>query len=208
MPRRRPSIMIFEIKLRYTSPAVWRLVEIPEKMTLLDLHFVIQKAMGWDDKHLFSFSRVVSGHEIEYYLPETNEPVSQLSENNPADFVLKDVFTKEEDSITYTYDFGDDWVHEIRFRGRKYEDRRLFGYPNCLAGARACPPESCGGIPGYQNLIIAAESGTKRQRDELKKWLGYEFDPDDFSIEDDWVSFPAYVKAMRRKYAQWGFKIN
>jgi hypothetical protein len=45
----------------------------------------------------------------------------------------------------YRYDFGDGWDHDIRV-GQRLASVGL-GKPHCVDGARACPPEDCGGAP-------------------------------------------------------------
>ena len=68
MPKRSPSepetpepspaleILQFKIWLLGISPTVWRRVQVPARMTLRELHGVIQVAMGWEGIHLFQFT--------------------------------------------------------------------------------------------------------------------------------------------------------
>ena len=56
-------------------------------------------------------------------------------------------------------------------------------YPRCLAGERACPPEDCGGVWGYAELLDTLDSGASHEREELLEWLGDDFDPDHFDPE-------------------------
>jgi hypothetical protein len=82
----------------------------------------------------------------------------------------------------YTYDFGDSWEHQIVIEKRlPAEPGRA--YPSCLAGERHAPPEDCGGIPGYYNLLEAIRDPQHEQREELLEWLGDEFDPEAFSVD-------------------------
>lgn len=50
-------------------------------------------------------------------------------------------------------------------------DRRL-AYPLCIAGARACPPEDCGGAFGYEGLITALADPKHDEHDQMVKWVG------------------------------------
>ena len=55
---RRPSgtaILQVRIELRGTKPKVWRRVLVPQTITLLKLHLVIQAAFGWGHSHLHEF---------------------------------------------------------------------------------------------------------------------------------------------------------
>ena len=48
-------IIKLEITLKRTDPPIWRGLLVPAHMTLGDLHYVIQRAMGWDNEHLHEF---------------------------------------------------------------------------------------------------------------------------------------------------------
>ena len=55
---------------------------------------------------------------------------------------------RAKDRFAYLYDMGDFWEHEVRIE--KFLDRKpKQTYPVCTGGAGACPPEDCGGPPGY-----------------------------------------------------------
>ncbi len=177
-----PSVFIFEIKLLDTNPSIWRIIEVKNNTTLHDLHRVIQVAMGWKNAHLYSFTKTIGEKSIEYILPEYDSPDEPYHGNNPMEFKLKDLFSQVGDKIEYLYDFGDHWQHEVIFKGKKY-DTSTFGYPACTAGAMACPPEDVGGIHGYKILLSAIENKQKKDLGEYKAWLGYDFDPYDFSAD-------------------------
>jgi hypothetical protein len=55
-------------------------------------------------------------------------------------------------------------------------------YPVCLDGARACPPEDCGGIPGYGRLLAALADPKDPEHDELAEWAPDGFDPEVFDL--------------------------
>ena len=46
------------------------------------------------------------------------------------------------------YDMGDYWEHEVRIE-KFLERSSKKTYPFYTGGSRACPPEDCGGPPGY-----------------------------------------------------------
>jgi hypothetical protein len=175
-----PNIYIFEVRLLDTDPSIWRIVELKNNSTLHDLHRVIQAAMGWENTHLYSFMQTKNGKSIEYNLPQNEFPDEIYHGNNPINFKLKDIFSKPGDKTEYLYDFGDCWKHEVVFRGNKYPTF-TFGYPVCAAGAMACPPENIGGIPGFKMLLNAIENKQKKELNEYRAWLGFDYDPYDFS---------------------------
>ena len=90
-------------------------------------------------------------------------------------FRLCDLLHAPEDWLIYEYDFGDSWEHEV------FVEKILPGAPaktvTCLAGARAAPPEDCGGVPGYYNLLEAIAHPKHRGDQELLEWLGEPYDP-------------------------------
>jgi hypothetical protein len=49
-------------------------------------------------------------------------------------------------------------------------------HPLCTAGKRRCPPEGCGGLGGYYNLLDAMQDPDHEQHEELLEWLGDSFD--------------------------------
>jgi hypothetical protein len=79
----------------------------------------------------------------------------------------------------YVYDFGDSWDHEIRLEKILPKDSTR-KYPLCIAGEFACPPEDCGGIPGYYNCIKASRS---KRSSELKEWFG-DWNPRQFNPKE------------------------
>ena len=116
------------VALRHVeSPKVWREVAVDAGTTLADLHVIIQDAVGWSGEHLHRFS---FGYD-------------EVDEVAPLGRLLR----KLGDTILYTYDFGDEWEHDVILEGidHNYSDDPL---PVMLSGQEACPPEDCGGAPG------------------------------------------------------------
>jgi hypothetical protein len=68
-------------------------------------------------------------------------------------FRLCDLFHSPDNRLIYENDFGDSWEHEVVVEKTLPNSGARFA-PG-LAGARAGPPEDCGGIPGYENLVEA-----------------------------------------------------
>jgi hypothetical protein len=54
----------------------------------------------------------------------------------------------------------------------------------CIAGGRACPPEDCGGLPGYEQLLEAILDPFHPEHREMRDWLGRDFHPDAFDLAE------------------------
>lgn len=95
---------------------------------------------------------------------------------------IGDVLTETGSSLIYTYDLGDSWEHSIvlekRLSGGEDAER-----PVCLDGQQACPPEDCGGVPGYYDLLEVLRSPDDERYEEMREWVGEDFDPEAFSVE-------------------------
>jgi len=79
----------------------------------------------------------------------------------------------------YEYDFGDGWEHDLTLeaiRPRQPGQK----YPLCVGGARACPPEDCGGVGGYEHLLTVIRTPTHEEFESTLQWLGGRFDPEKF----------------------------
>jgi len=155
---------------------VWRRVLVPSDVTLGDLHEVIQQAMGWDNYHMHVFS--MGGQEY-------GSPDPELGHASDGKARLSQVLTGPGARLRYTYDFGDDWEHDI-----VVEEARAAvpgeTYPSCVAGKGACPPEDCGGAWGYAGLKEILADPTHEDHQDMLEWLGLDagedFDPKEFSV--------------------------
>ena len=85
--------------------------------------------------------------------------------------------------FVYEYDFGDSWEHEVLVEQVLPPDP-AFKHPACLAGGNACPPEDCGGIYGYYELLAALAEPKHEQHQQMKQWVGGQWDATRFSPED------------------------
>ena len=172
-----------------SRPPVWRRVLVPSDVTLADLHEVIQQAMGWDNCHMHVFS--MGGQEY-------GSPDPELGHASDKKVLLSQVLTGPGDRLRYTYDFGDDWEHDIVL-----EETRTAApeetYPSCVAGKGACPPEDCGGAWGYANLKEILADPAHEEHQDMLEWLGLDagedFDPKQFSVAEVNARFPPLTKA-------------
>ncbi len=174
---RKPTQRVFEahIELWGLEPSIWRRVVVPEDMSLVELHAVIQGAMGWQDYHLHSFE--IDGQR--YEIPENDQLGPEDRYLDERHHRIMDVL-KEGSECLYVYDFGDNWRHLVRVEGHRQaspQDR----LPRCVAGELACPPEDCGGLYQYPEFLAAFGDCTHPEHESTREWAGA-FDPNVFSV--------------------------
>ncbi len=165
-----------KVTLRGSKPPIWRRVLVPADASLLELHRIIQVAMGWDSTHLHQF--VINE---EYYSTPTEddwEPVIDESK-----FRLADVVPAENSKFIYEYDFGDSWEHQILVEKILPADPNET-YPRCIKGKRACPLEDVGGIWGYEEFLEALRDPNHPEHESYLEWVGGDFDPEYFDLEE------------------------
>ena len=173
------NILQFKITLNGVKPAIWRRVLVPGDFTLERFHSVIQAAMGWDDAHLHEF--LILG--LRYGVPDPDSWLGGPECVNEKKVYIFDVFGAVGDKAEYTYDFGDTWEHSIKVE-KVLAPEPDMNYPVCTAGKRNGPPEDCGGVYGYYNLIAVLQDPTHKDHEGLLEWVGGEFDPEAFSVEE------------------------
>jgi hypothetical protein len=167
-----------KITLRDAKPPIWRRLEVPSDITLQRLHLTVQEAFGWADGHMWVFSTPAGEYG-------TANP--ELGHRSAGAKKLSDVAPRAGGRIRYTYDFGDDWEHDIAVEDVLPAEPGVT-YPRCTAGRRACPPEDSGGIWGYEYLLeVLADPGHEEHADRLD-WLGLDsadqFDPAAFDLTE------------------------
>lgn len=91
------------------------------------------------------------------------------------------ILERVNDKIHYEYDFGDGWNHTILLDDIWQNDSELI-LPKCIDGERACPPENCGGISGYNNLVEILKDKTHKEYKGLAEWLGKVYNSEEFEI--------------------------
>ena len=157
------EVVELEITLAWSEPPIWRKVRVPTSFTLRDVHHVIQCLFDWDDDHLhafhFSHGRSVQSREEKQ-------------------ITIADLIASKTRRFEYLYDFGDSWTHEVRIVGRRYRVKTPQEALHLLDGENAAPPEDCGGIGGYYNLLEALADPSHPDHEWAQEWMeGEEIDP-------------------------------
>ena len=169
------EIATLRIELKDSDPPIWRVVEVPTSITLKVLHDIVQVAMGWLDYHLWEL--VIDGQT--YGLP-MDDDWGTAPRKTAARTRLRDVLTPGTTRIDYTYDFGDNWEHSLIISDVRSGDPGA-SYPRFIEGERDCPPEDCGGIPGFYEMLEARADPNHPDHAEITAWLD-EYNPDEFDV--------------------------
>ena len=167
--------VIVQIKVKLlgvTKPPVWRRVQLRADTRLDQLHEILQAALGWENYHLHAFS--FGEEEFGPRDPELNLDFSDERQVTLGE--LTDIGAR----FRYTYDFGDNWEHEILVEDL-LDPNPDTHYPTLVAAKGACPAEDCGGTWGYADLKAILANPNDEQHQEMLEWLGLEnasaFDP-------------------------------
>jgi pRiA4b ORF-3-like protein len=166
-----------KITLRYIKPPIWRRILITDDFTLGELHSIIQRTMGWCGGHLHEFRVPRRG----FGPPLRRFGAGEEGQEDENIIRLSEVLFRKRQVLLYEYDFGDGWLHEVLLEETLPLDANQV-YPTCIAGAQACPPEDCGGVPGYYNILEALKKPNVAANAELLEWCG-EYDPAAFDLE-------------------------
>jgi hypothetical protein len=175
-----------KITLRGSRPPIWRRIQVRGDITLAELHDILQDVIGWTDSHLHQF--IIGG--MYYGVPDPdfdNDIVNEMKAK------LAHVAGRVKSKFVYEYDFGDGWDHEILVE-KILPPEPGARNPLCLAGARNCPPEDCGGIYGYEDLLKTISDPKHPDHENMLEWLGENFDPEDFDVDEVNRSLSVYQK--------------
>ena len=192
--KRSKAVEVYQIKvtLEGSQPPIWRRVQVASDTTLAKFHMVLQCVMGWTNSHLHQF--VIRG---QYFAPrDVFSEFGGPKMESETKATLADVVSGAKSRLRYEYDMGDSWRHAIVVE-KVLNAEAGAHYPVCLAGARACPPEDCGGIGGYEELLEAVADPQHERHEELLEWLGGSFDPEKFDLN----AVNAGLKALHRARA-------
>lgn len=182
MSKKSQQVYQFKIMLEEIKPPIWRRIQVPATYTFWDLHVAIQDAMGWQDYHLHQFDvqNPKSGKKDEIGIPH------EEYENNTLagwETPIASYFSLENKKAKYVYDFGDNWKHRILLE-KILSQNPGSHYPICIAGERACPPEDCGGIWGYDDLLEIIQDKKHEEYESTMEWLGGHFNPEEFEAQN------------------------
>jgi len=167
------NIFQLKITLKSSKPPIWRRVLVKNSLKLEDLHYLIQSIFeNWDNSHLHVF---IVGKET-----YGNSEDDDYDEN---EVILLDVLPEAGNKMSYIYDFGDNWDHEIVLE-KVLKIEKGQEYPICIDGKRACPYEDSGGVWGYESKLEITKDPKHACYKEVVEWMNEgDFDPEYFDLE-------------------------
>lgn len=216
---RSREIYELRITLRGTKPPIWRRVAVEADVTLAELHEIVQIAMGWLDGHLHQFRMKIK------VVPPRPAEIARIAQSGGWEGLearlrderifcdlcfdgmdgederqvrLSELCPKVKDKLLYDYDFGDGWEHSVEVTKMR-PPKDGVRYPTCLAGKRACPPEDCGGVWGYYDMLAALADPKHLEHEHYSEWLGGDFDSDLFDPNEANDVFAEWKRHIRLK---------
>jgi len=181
--KRFDQVYQFEIAFQEIKPAIWRRIQVPDRYTFWDFHCAITDCLGWLDYHLHQFKiRWPESGETDIIGIPDDDRFKDDTEILPGwNLTIAEYFSMKNTSCDYEYDFGDGWHHSVILEKILPKEEGV-GYPRCIAGERACPPEDVGGVSGYHRFLKAIRYHNAEEHDELLRWCGGWFDPEWFDL--------------------------
>ena len=163
-----------KVMLRDIRPPIWRRIQVRSDTNLQRLHRIIQTVMDWHESHLHEFEILGARYgDSEFMQGEVeDEQIAKLGK----------LITEEKEKFLYRYDLGDCWDHEVLVEKIMPPEDGI-RYPVCLAGKRACPPEDCGGAPGYEELLEILGDPSHPEHEDRFLWLPGDFDSEKFDVD-------------------------
>lgn len=176
----KKEIYQLKVTLKHSKPAIWRRILVSSDMKLSDFHYVLQTTMGWTNFHLHQFIKDGSYYsdrmaDDDFWHDSINVDYKKLK--------VSSLLQHEKDKMIYEYDFGDGWEHEILLeKVLPFDKARVL--PVCVAGKMHCPPEDCGGVWGFEEMIEILKQPKHPEYNNYMEWLEDDFDPASFSIDE------------------------
>lgn len=183
----------FHIRIRLNDAPVkiWRELVVPSNITLELLAYVLIQAMGWEHEHLYQFIGKGNVYYVNTQQLKEQENsffgfLSRTEHRNSEKTSLEMALQPKGERMKFEYDFGDSWTHDLWVKDARDYAAGEEPVIKLLKGQGACPPEDCGGVWGYADLLELRQKKRKSadDRDRLE-WYGIskDFDPEDSDLE-------------------------
>jgi hypothetical protein len=174
---KRPPERVFTLHLQVVAcrPRIWRRLVVRESMWLSRLHEAIQIAFDWFDyqTHAFNLDDLRFGNPLRR---------DELTIEDDRDITLADLDLEHRERFTYGYHFGEGWQVDLKVEKIGTVEKGA-AYPACLGGERAGPPEDCGGVEAYHDMLGCIKAPNTDLGREWLEWLGPDYDPERCDLE-------------------------
>ncbi len=175
-PKAAPE-RIFTLRLHVVGamPQIWRRLAVRDTMWLSRLHDCIQVLFDWFDyqTHAFSIDDLRFGNPLKR---------DELTIEDDRDIMLADLDLEHRERFTYGYHFGEGWQLEIKVEKSGPPQKGTY-YPCCLAGERAGPPEDCGGMEAFHDMLACINEPDTELGREWLEWLGPDYRADTCDLD-------------------------
>ena len=105
-----------------------RIIEVESSFSLEDLHFEILHSVGFDNDHLYDFFLANSPRGGRSVIVEQDH----YGDSDYSTVLLESVFPTGRKRLYYLFDYGDNWLFEVRkARGEKEKDSKVT-YPRVV----------------------------------------------------------------------------
>ena len=179
------------VKLNDAPVNIWRELVVPSNITLELLAFVILDAMGWQHEHLYQFigknnTNYINSREMKEQANSFMGFMSRVQYQNSEKTSLEMVLQPRGERMKFEYDYGDSWIHDLWVKGARDYAPGEEPVIKLLKAHGECPPEDCGGVWGYADLLELNKKKRKSADDkERLEWydIPKDFDPENCDIE-------------------------
>jgi hypothetical protein len=171
LKKKKPAERVFALRLEVAgaTPRIWRRLLVRETMWLSRLHDTIQILFDWFDyqTHAFALDDLRLGNPLKR---------DEVTIEDDRDTTLADLDLEAREHFTYEYHFGEGWQVDIRVEKTVKVEKNL-RYPACVAGERMGPPEDCGGLEAFHDMLACIKEPETDLGREWLEWLGPDYHP-------------------------------
>ncbi len=163
-------VLALRLTIAGGQPRIWRRLLVRESMWLSRLHDSIQVLFDWFDyqTHVFNLDDLRFGNPVKR---------DELMVEDDRDVTLADIDLATREHFTYVYHFGENWQVDIKVE-KVGERAKGVTYPFCLTGERAGPPEDCGGLEAFHDMLACLKEPASDLGREWREWLGPDYNPE------------------------------
>jgi hypothetical protein len=149
---------------------VWRRLVIPPRVTLGELHHLIQALFGW--KELYPYNFIIDFPEGKNNSGDKNTDIKET---------LSLAAVMSRGAFEFVYQYGQHWTVKIIILS--IHNAREGERPHCTMGENAPPPETIEGPLRFRRFISALDLPNAIERENAKERLGENFRVNEFSID-------------------------